>query len=66
MLAQALRRMVGKANQKIIEDITTLAIFGAAGGQARDDAAAPAATDDGKDFLSDPLGIAKPWEPSQS
>src|SRR5215470_931216 len=32
LLAQALRHRVVKANQKIIEDVTTLAIAGAAGG----------------------------------
>src|SRR5215831_10984827 len=44
LLAQALRHRVVKANQKIIEDVTTLAIAGAAGGtpeggMADDDAA---------------------------
>ena len=67
LLAQALRHQVVKANQKIIEDITALAITGAAGSvagnEANEDPAlidleAPA--DDG--FLDDPLGIATPWE----
>jgi|SRR5579862_4591749 len=67
LLAQALRRMVGKANQKIIEEVTTLAIVGAAGyGHPGGESAAVGASDDGKDFLDDPLGIAKPWEPSRS
>ena len=68
LLAQALRRMVGKANQKIIEEITSLAILGATGVTYAGDQPADqrAANDDGKDFLTDPLGIAKPWEPPQS
>ena len=75
LLAQALRRMVGKANHKIIEEITTLAITSAAGARfsdgvdPADDGAAPNGvqgfTDDGKDFLDDPRGIAKPWEPAR-
>jgi His-Xaa-Ser system protein HxsD len=75
LLAQALRRMVGKANQKIIEEITTLAITSAAGatyGDGVDPAAEGAAlngvqgfTDDGQEFLDDPQGIAKPWEPAR-
>src|SRR5437879_3297911 len=35
LLAQALRHRVIKANQRIIEDITSLAIAGAAGGRDR-------------------------------
>ena len=68
LLAQALRHQVVKANQKIIEGITALAISGAAGSGPADsltseelaliDMDAPA--DDG--FLDDPLGIATPWE----
>ena len=67
LLAQALRHQVVRTNQKIIEDITTLAISGAAGyGDASDQSADamlidmqnPA--DDG--FLEDPLGIATPFE----
>lgn len=60
LLAQALRRKVVKANQKIIEDITTQAISGAAGGTLPTDFLD--AGDDGMDFLDDPLGIAVPWE----
>ena len=60
LLAQALRRKVVKANQKIIEDITTQAIAGAAGGTLPTDFLD--AGDDGMDFLDDPLGIAVPWE----
>lgn len=60
LLSQALRRKVVKANQKIIEDITTQAISGAAGGTLPTDFLD--AGDDGMDFLDDPLGIAVPWE----
>jgi His-Xaa-Ser system protein HxsD len=65
LLAQALRQRVVQANQKIIEDITTLAIAGAAGGTPSAEDAAPmidmeAPADDG--FLDDPLGIGTPWE----
>lgn len=60
LLSQALRRKVLKANQKIIEDITTQAIAGAAGGMLPTDFLD--AGDDGMDFLDDPLGIAVPWE----
>src|SRR6185503_10599505 len=66
LLAQALRHQVIKANQKIIEDITTLAISGATGASglvADDDPPLidmQNPTDDG--FLDDPLGIAAPWE----
>jgi His-Xaa-Ser system protein HxsD len=69
LLAQALRLRVAKANQRIIEDITALAINGATVG-AGSSVEAPAdefflidvdnAGDDG--FLDDPLGIATPWE----
>lgn len=64
LLAQALRLRVARANQKIIEDITTLAIAGAGGAPSAPaepaliDLDAPG--DDG--FLDDPLGIAAPWE----
>lgn len=60
LLSQALRRKVVKANQKIIEEITTQAIAGAAGGTLPTDFLD--AGDDGLDFLDDPLGIAVPWE----
>jgi len=68
LLAQALRHRVVKANQRIIEDITSLAISGAtsvpapAGDGAADDALIDM-DDPGDDgFLDDPLGIATPWE----
>jgi His-Xaa-Ser system protein HxsD len=67
LLAQALRLKVVQANQKIIEDITSLAISGAAGPAPGSAAAGDAMlidmddpADDG--FLEDPLGIATPWE----
>ncbi len=60
LLSQALRRKVVKQNQKIIEEITTQAIAGAAGGSLPTDFLAN--QDDGLDFLDDPLGIAVPWE----
>jgi hypothetical protein len=60
LLSQALRRMVVKQNQKLIEEITTQAIAGAAGGTLPQDFLQ--AGDDGLDFLDDPLGIAVPWE----
>lgn len=67
LLAQALRHKVIKANQKIIEGITALAISGAAGGTGSDNGAADAPLIDLQDpaddgFLDDPLGIATPWE----
>ncbi len=60
LLSQALRRKIVKQNQKIIEEITTQAISGAAGGSLPTDFLDTA--DDGLDFLDDPLGIAVPWE----
>ena len=70
LLAQALRLRVVKANQRIIESITTLAIAGAAGGM--DEGNAPTdlhssddERDDSADFLDDPLGLSKPWEPKK-
>lgn len=60
LLSQALRRKIVKQNQKLIEEITTQAIAGAAGGTLPTDFLAT--DDDGMDFLDDPLGIAVPWE----
>ncbi len=68
LLAQALRLKVSKANQRIIEDITSLAIAGAVGlGSSSGDAAADDLMIDMQDpaedgFLDDPLGLATPWE----
>jgi len=62
LLAQALRQRLVRANQRILEDITSLAITGAAGAVQEE---APLidlqdSADDG--FLDDPEGIADPWE----
>ncbi len=70
LLAQALRLRVIKANQRIIESVTTLAIAGAAGGMHEGDAAGGLHDgddeyDDSTDFLDDPLGISKPWQPKK-
>jgi len=69
LLAQALRHRVVEVNQKIIENITTLAIAGAAGGSGGagdDDAPLIDMQDPGDDgFLEDPRGIAAPWEPKK-
>jgi arsenate reductase (thioredoxin) len=66
LLAQALRQRVVKANQRIIEGITGLAIGGATIGmppaEAVDDDMIDM-QDPGEDgFLDDPLQIATPWE----
>lgn len=63
LLAQALRARVAKANQKLIEDVTALAIGGATarGGGAADglvDLDNPG--DDG--FVADQRGLGQPWE----
>jgi His-Xaa-Ser system protein HxsD len=67
LLAQALRRQVIDANQRIIENIATLAIAGASAAEGAGppaDADAPIAVpDDG--FMDDPLGIAVPWQPDK-
>jgi His-Xaa-Ser system protein HxsD len=70
LLAQALRLRVIKANQRIIESVTTLAIAGAVGGMHEGDAPADMGNgntghDDSTDFLDDPLEISKPWEPKK-
>jgi His-Xaa-Ser system protein HxsD len=66
LLAQTLRHRVVKANQKIIEDITTLAIAGAAGG-AGDDALLIDLENPSEDgFVEDPQGIGTPWEAKKS
>ena len=66
LLAQALRHRVAKANQRIIEDITALAISGAAGPERSpvvEDSGMIDMSDPGDDgFLDDPLSIATPWE----
>lgn len=65
LLAQALRLRVVQANQKIIENITALAISGATGGGAGTavDSGMVDLQSPGEDgFLDDPLGIGTPWE----
>ncbi|MBX3025698.1 His-Xaa-Ser system protein HxsD [bacterium] len=64
LLAQALRLRVVRQNQKLIEDIASLAISSAAGGAVHgDESALIDLQDPGDDgFLDDPLGIAVPWE----
>ena len=71
LLAQALRHRVVDANQRIIEDVVAVAIAGATAG-VEPDAGAPAEhppfvdpgdPEDG--FLTDPQGIARPWEPEK-
>ena len=59
LLSQALRRKVTRQNSKIIEEIVTQAIAGAAGASLPQDFLDE---DDDMDFLEDPLGIAVPWE----
>lgn len=71
LLAQALRHRVVDANQRIIEDVVAVAIAGASAGVETDAGPAPEHppfvdpkdTEDG--FLSDPQGIAQPWEPGK-
>jgi His-Xaa-Ser system protein HxsD len=72
LLAQALRHRVVNTNKKILEQITALAIAGAAGefepagDGATDDAALIDMQDpSGDGFLDDPLGVAAPWEPAK-
>ncbi len=61
LLSQALRRKIVKQNGKIIEEIVTAAISGAAGATLPQDFVTGGGEDD-LDFLDDPLGIAVPWE----
>ena len=71
LLAQALRHQVVDANQRIIEDVVSIAIAGASAGVEPDPGPAsehpPLMTpEDEKDaFLTDPQGIARPWEPEK-
>ncbi len=63
LLAQALRQRLVRANQRILEDITGLAITGAAGGSMQEETAMIDLQDSADDgFLDDPQGIATPWE----
>lgn len=59
LLSQALRRKINRANAKVIEEIVTQAIAGAAGAGLPQDFVDD---EDDMDFLDDPLGIAVPWE----
>ena len=76
LLAQALRHQVVDANQRIIEDVVAVAIAGASAGV--EPATGPATEppliplrghgelDDSEDgFLTDPQGIARPFEPEK-
>ena len=71
LLAQALRHHVVDANQRIIEDVVAVAIAGAAAGVEPDASLTaehppliePGDPEDG--FLTDPQGIARPWEPEK-
>ena len=71
LLAQALRHHVVDANRRIIEDVVSVAIAGAAVGVEVGGATGieggtqidPADPQDG--FLADPQGIARPWEPNK-
>ena len=71
LLAQALRHQVVDANQRIIEDVVSVAIAGAAAGVEDSGAtgienATLIELDDPEDgFLADPQGIARPWEPDK-
>jgi His-Xaa-Ser system protein HxsD len=64
LLAQALRYRVVRANRRIIDGITALAIGGATGADVTaDEPPLVDMQDPGDDgFLDDPNGIAVPWE----
>jgi His-Xaa-Ser system protein HxsD len=60
LLAQALRERVGKANQRIIEEVTALAIGGATTKSA--DSGLVDLANPGEDgFVGDPKGLGAPW-----
>jgi len=71
LLAQALRHQVVDANQRIIEDVVSVAIAGAAagvedsGGTGLENATLVELDDPEDGFLADPQGIARPWEPDK-
>ena len=73
LLAQALRHRVVDANQRIIEDVVAVAIAGAAAGVEPDAEHPPLVPlrgdgdpgDPEDGFLTDPQGIARPWEPEK-
>lgn len=61
LLAQTLRRRIASENGRIIEAVTALAIGAATGLPVN-----PLTTSDAGDateFVEDPLGLGKPWEP---
>ncbi len=63
LLAQALRERVGKANQKIIEDITALAVGGATTAAIVADEGILDMKNPGEDgFVEDAKGLGSPWE----
>jgi His-Xaa-Ser system protein HxsD len=63
LLAQALRACVGRANQRIIEEVTALAIGGATARGTAADAAVLDLRNPGDDgFVADPRGLGAPWE----
>ncbi len=68
LLAQALRHQVFDANQRIIEDVVAVAIAGATAGvePPGGGGAAPELGDAEDGFLTDPQGIAQPFEPGKS
>lgn len=71
LLAQALRHQVVDANQRIIEDVVSVAIAGAAagvedsGGTGLENATLIELDDPDDGFLADAQGIARPWEPDK-
>jgi len=69
LLAQALRHQVVDANQRIIEDVVAVAIAGAAGDAPPAGALEGAPLIDPSDpedgFVTDPLAIARPFEPEK-
>lgn len=63
LLAQALRERVGKANQKIIEDITALAVGGATTAPLSAEEGLVDMKSPGEDgFVEDPKGLGAPFE----
>ena len=71
LLAQALRHHVVDANRRIIEDVVSVAIAGAAvgvegsGGSGLEGGTLVDPADPQDGFLADPQGIARPWEPNK-
>lgn len=67
LLAQALRHQVFDANQRIIEDVVAVAIAGATAGvePGPEPPRLADASDPEDGFLTDPRGIARPFEPGK-